>query len=111
MTRNAAAARPNRSKVFTWRFVGQMGERHDNAFKKGNGANGVIVIEPAKGTARLSPASAHYPHKYPHIDGHTIVHDVSQAVNPRRNLPSPTLLCCIDQNRPRQPRDRSSKLG
>jgi hypothetical protein len=30
-----------------------MGERHDNAFKKGNGANGVVVIEPAKGTARL----------------------------------------------------------
>uniref|UniRef100_A0A0E0BUV2 Uncharacterized protein n=1 Tax=Oryza glumipatula TaxID=40148 RepID=A0A0E0BUV2_9ORYZ len=56
-----------------------MGERHDNAFKKGNGANGVVVIEPAKGTARLSPASTHYPHKHLHIDDHTIVHDVSQA--------------------------------
>jgi hypothetical protein len=88
-----------------------MGEHHDNAFKKGNGANGcVVVIEPAKGTARLSPASAHCPHKHPHIDDQTIVQDDSQAVHPQRILPSPTLLCCTDQNRPRRPRYRSSKL-
>uniref|UniRef100_A0A0E0B8N9 Uncharacterized protein n=1 Tax=Oryza glumipatula TaxID=40148 RepID=A0A0E0B8N9_9ORYZ len=42
---------------------------------------------------------------HPHIDGNTIVHDISQAVNPRRNLPSPTLLCSTEQNRPRRPID------
>lgn len=65
-----------------------MEERHDNAFKKGNGADGVVVVEPAK-TARLSPASSHYLHKHSHIDGKRTVHDVSQAVNPQRILPSP----------------------
>uniref|UniRef100_A0A0D3GM18 Uncharacterized protein n=1 Tax=Oryza barthii TaxID=65489 RepID=A0A0D3GM18_9ORYZ len=46
----------------------------------------------------------------PHIDDQTIVQDDSQAIHPRRILPSPTLLCCTDQNRPRRPRYRSSKL-
>uniref|UniRef100_A0A0E0BZC5 Uncharacterized protein n=1 Tax=Oryza meridionalis TaxID=40149 RepID=A0A0E0BZC5_9ORYZ len=90
-TRNTVAARPKpeQGKRRQRRRRHRTGQRHGKAFAS------VCTL----------------PTQAPHIDGHTIVHDVSQAVNPRHNLPSPTLLCCTDQNRPRRPRDRSSKLG
>jgi hypothetical protein len=76
-----------------------MKERHDNASKKGNGAAGAVVVELAKGTARLSLASSHHPHKHPHIDDHRLVQDVSQAAIP---TPHPHIAAHEHETRHRQ---------
>uniref|UniRef100_A0A0D9ZZ04 Uncharacterized protein n=1 Tax=Oryza glumipatula TaxID=40148 RepID=A0A0D9ZZ04_9ORYZ len=75
----------NRNKVFTRRFVGNMKERHDDAFKKVNGAQerrrGRTGQRHGKAFASVFTLLT----QAPHVDDHGIDRDVSQAVIPRRD--------------------------
>uniref|UniRef100_A0A0E0IAQ7 Uncharacterized protein n=1 Tax=Oryza nivara TaxID=4536 RepID=A0A0E0IAQ7_ORYNI len=75
----------NWNKVFTWRFVGNMKERHDNASKEVNGAHERRRRRTGQMHGKAFANIFTSRTQAPHINDHGKVHDVSQAVIPRRN--------------------------
>uniref|UniRef100_A0A0E0FFQ4 Uncharacterized protein n=1 Tax=Oryza nivara TaxID=4536 RepID=A0A0E0FFQ4_ORYNI len=68
---------------FHLEIVGDMKECHDNASKKGNDAHGRRRRRTGQRHGKAFASIFTSPHKHPHIDGHRIVHDVSQAPIPQ----------------------------
>jgi len=75
----------NRNKVFTRRFVGNMKERHDDAFKKVNGAQERRRGRTGQRHGKAFASVFTLLRQAPHVDDHGIDRDVSQAIIPRRD--------------------------